>query len=431
VKIEPKILYNLQRWYINSFITFEILGGVVLKNIVIFTMGTRGDVQPYIYLAQALIKERHRVTIGTHPCWKKLVNSAMIEFTPIGPDIDIEYEAAAIRGRTKNPVFSMLKTMKFVFNIIKNSSKDIYESCRSKDLVIVSHSQMGATEAEVLDIETINVTLQTEMIPEVNRKKTLRDKVFGALINPQMVRPYNEIRKLYHLPKVKSMDEVMSPKLNLIPISRYIIEQNPYWDKKNKIVGYWYNDDSDYEPEENLKAFLSAGVRPIILALGAMSFESKKEKEKLNIFVNAFQKTGMRAIIQGFNKTLADYQLPETMISVGSIPHSWLFKQGYCVIHHCGFGTSASSLLYSIPTISVPHVLDQFAFAEHLYKLKVSVKPIKASELSEEKLISAINELKANYSEIHNRVEDLAKKMQEENGLENAVRLIESAVDAH
>jgi sterol 3beta-glucosyltransferase len=398
---------------------------VDLKSIVIFTMGTRGDVQPYIYLAQALIKEGHKVTIGTHPCLKKLVTGAMIEFTPIGPDIDIEYEAAVIRGRTKNPIFSMLKTMKFVFNIIENSSKDIYENCKNKDLVIVSHSQMGATEAEALGLETINVTLQTEMIPEINRKKNLRDKVFGALINPQIVKPYIKIRKLYNLPKVKSMDEVMSPKLNLIPISRYIVEQNPYWDKRNKIVGYWYDNDNSYQPEEKLKAFLSAGDKPIILALGAMSFESKKEKEKLDIFVGAFPKTGMRAIIQGFNKTLTDYKLPETIISAGSIPHSWLFKQGYCVIHHCGFGTSASSLLYGIPTISVPHVLDQFAFAEHLYKLKVSVTPIKASKLNEEKLISAINALKANYSEIHDCVKDLAKKMQEENGLENAVKLIE------
>lgn len=398
-----------------------------MKNIVVFTMGTRGDIQPYIYLAQALIKEGYRATIGTHPCWKKLITGAAVQFTPIGPDIDIEYEAAVIRGRTKNPVLSMLKTMKFVFNIVENSSKDIYESCRSKDLVIVSHSLMGATEAEALGIETVNVTLQTEMIPETNKQKTLRDKVLAALINPQMVKPYNKIRKLYHLPKVKSMDQVMSPKLNLIPISRYIAEENPYWDKKNKIVGYWYNNYDSYQPEEKLRAFLSAGDKPIILTLGAMSFESKQEKEKLDIFVGAFQKTGMRAIIQGFNKTLIDYQLPETMISVGSVPHSWLFRQGCCVIHHCGFGTSASSLLYGIPTISVPHVLDQFAFADRLYKLKVSVKPINASKLSEAKLISAINELKANYSEMHDRVQDLAEKMQEENGLDNAVRLIKKA----
>ncbi|MFA9466280.1 MAG: hypothetical protein ACERKN_18590 [Velocimicrobium sp.] len=68
-------------------------------------------------------------------------------------------------------------------------------------------------------------------------------------------------------------------------------------------------------------------------------------------------------------------------------------------------------------------------FAERLYKLEVSVTPIKASELSEEKLINAINELKTNYSKIYNCVVDLSKKMQEENGLLNAVRLIKSATD--
>ena len=397
-------------------------------NVVIFTMGTRGDVQPYIYLARALIKAGYKVTIGTHPCWKHLVTSAMILFAPIGPDIDIEYEAAVIRGRTKNPMLSMLKTMKFVFKIIEQSSGDIYECCKGKDLVIVSHSQMGATEAEALKIKTVNVTLQTEMIPESNKQKALIDKALGALINSQMVKPYNKIRKLYNLPKVKSIDKVMSPILNIIPVSCYVVEQNPYWDKKNKVVGYWYNLDESYQPDKKLKAFLSAGDKPIILALGAMAFESKQEKEKLDIFVHAFQKAGMRAIIQGFNKTLIDYHLPETMISVDSLPHSWLFKQGYCVIHHCGFGTSAASMLYGIPSIPIPHVLDQFAFADRLYKLKVSVKPIKASKLSVERLTSAIDELKTNYNELHDCVVNLSQKMKDENGLENAVTLINNAV---
>lgn len=397
-----------------------------MKKIVIFTMGTRGDVQPYIYLAQELIKGGYSVKIGTHPYWKSLIISSGIEFDPIGPDIDIEYEAAVIRGNTKNPMMSMLKTMKFVFKIIEQSTQNIYESCKGNDLVIVSHSQMGATEAEVLKIPTVNVTLQTEMIPEVNKKKTLVDKIFGAFINQQMVKPYNKIRKLYSLPPLKSMDKVMSKNLNLIPISRYVVEENPYWDKKNKVTGYWYSNDVDYQPEEKIKAFLSTGDKPIILALGAMSFESKEEREKLDIFVHAFEKTGMRAIIQGFNKTLPQYELPETMMSIGSVPHSWLFKEGYCVIHHCGFGTSASAMLCGIPSITIPHVLDQFAFAERLFKFKASLKPIKASELDEENLINAIYELKSNYSDIRDNVEKLSHMMLNENGLENAVKLIES-----
>ena len=42
-----------------------------MKKIAMFTMGTRGDVQPYIYLAQELIQNGCSVVLGSHPCWEK------------------------------------------------------------------------------------------------------------------------------------------------------------------------------------------------------------------------------------------------------------------------------------------------------------------------------------------------------------------------
>ena len=135
-----------------------------MKKTAIFTMGTRGDVQPYIFLSKELIKNGYEVTLGSHPCWRELVEAAGIQFEPIGPDIDIEKEAAAIRGAVSNPAMSMLKTMNFVFRIIQESTTEVYEACKGKDFIIVSHSQMGAVEAGVLGIPTVNVTLQTEMI---------------------------------------------------------------------------------------------------------------------------------------------------------------------------------------------------------------------------------------------------------------------------
>ncbi len=75
--------------------------------IAVFTMGTRGDIQPYIYLARFLNKRGHQTIIGSHPCWRRLVEDAFIEFVPIGPDINIENEAAAIRGKSANAVLSI------------------------------------------------------------------------------------------------------------------------------------------------------------------------------------------------------------------------------------------------------------------------------------------------------------------------------------
>lgn len=398
-----------------------------MKKIVMFTMGTRGDVQPYIYLARALNKAGYEAVIGSHPCWKELIEKAGSSFLPIGPDIDIEKEAAIIRGKNSNPIVSMMKTMNFVFKIIQNSTDEIYEACKGKDLVIVSHSQMGATEAEVLGIPTVNVTLQTEMIAEKLKRQKWMDKLVGKLIGAQMAKPYNKIRKVYGLPKVKSADEIISKKLNMIPISKYVKERNPYWESQHILTGYWYEEE-EYIPEKRMMDFLESGEKPIILALGAMSFEDKEDRERLEMFVDAFKATGKRAVIQGFQKTLQNYILPDSMIACGSVPHSWLFKQGYCVIHHCGFGTASASMIYGIPSIPIPHVLDQMGGAMQLEKIGVSVKPIQAKELSKERVIEAIMEMQQTYVEKKRNAEELSKKLQGECGLENAVELIGKAM---
>lgn len=400
-----------------------------MKKIAMFTMGTRGDVQPYIFLSKQLIKEGFDIILGSHPCWRQLIEESGIKFEPIGPDIDIEKEAAIIRGKNSNPVISMLKTMNFVFKIIQNSSEEIYEVCKGKDLIIISHSQMGAVEARVLGIPIVNVTLQKEMIAESLKPKTFKDKLLGGMIAKQVAKPYNKIRKKYGLKPVKSADEIMSKELNLIPISKYVLERNPYWEDKNVLTGYWYDDELDYVPADNLVEFMNQGEAPVVLALGAMSFEDKSEKDKLDMFVNAFKKTGCRAIIQGFQKTLMDYELPETMFACGSIPHSWLFEHSKFVIHHCGFGTSAATMIYGIPSIPVPHVLDQLGFAIQLNDINVATKPIKSKDLSEQTIISAIEEMKCTYDEKKKNAMAISEKIKSENGVAEAVRLIEKVME--
>jgi len=400
-----------------------------MKKIAMFTMGTRGDVQPYIYLSKGLMRKGYDVVLGTHPCWRGLVEEAGIHFEPVGPDIDIEKETTIIRGQSKNAMMSLLKTMNFIMKIIEGSSEEVYEICKGKDLVIVTHSQMGAVEAGILGIPKVNVTLQTEMIGEKLRKQKFGEKLIGGFIAKQAAKPTNKIRKLYGLKPVKSADEEMSDKLNLIPISKYVLDRNPYWEEKNVICGYWCDEEEEYIPDERLKSFVESGEKPVVLALGAMSFEAEADRNKLDMFVKAFEKTGSRAIIQGFQKTLKDYDLPDTMIAVGSVPHSWLFRNAKFVIHHCGFGTTAATMIYGVPSIPVPHVLDQLGFAMQLEKKNVATKHIKAKDLSEQTITEAIEEMNVNYADKKRNAELISGKIATENGVAEAVRLIESVMD--
>lgn len=401
--------------------------------ILIPTMGTRGDIQPYIALSTKLINSGFEVTIATHPCWKVLIESYNVKFLPIGPDINIEYETAYIRGKSKNWIIGMIRTMRFVFNIIEKSTFEIKELCSDVDLVIASHSNIGAIEAEACKVPFISITLQPDIIPKKFQKKSkikdISDKLIGSIINPLMVGPYNKLRKIHGLKKIKSFDQLLSPLLNIVPISPIIYPPNMFWEEKNKVVGYWLIDESmNYKPTDLLMNFIKFGPPPIIITLGAMGFESKEENQKLEVLINSINKTKMRAIIQGFNKTLENYQLGENIIAIGNVPHTWMFKYGYCIIHHGGMSTTATAIYSGIPSIVIPHITDQYFWANRVYELKVGPKPIPSKDLSVDSLVNAINVIKNNYEQFNNSAKLLAEMVKGENGLEKTMELIEGTV---
>jgi sterol 3beta-glucosyltransferase len=401
--------------------------------ILIPTMGTRGDVQPYIALAEKLKLSGFDAVIATHPCWRKLICGYNIEFAPIGPDIDIEYEAAKIRGNAKHWILGALQTAKFIMSNMEKASDELLKLCKECDLVIVSHSQVGGAEAEASGVPYISVSLQPDVIPkklDENRiYKRFKNNLISAIISPPMVAPYNKLRTKLGLKKVKTFDQLISPYLNIIPISSTVYPPNELWEDKNKVIGYWFLDDfENYSPSWELKEFLEGGPPPVIVALGAMSFESSTEKNKLDIIVNSISKSGMRGIIQGFNRTMENYILPNNIIRVDSIPHSWLFRQGYCVIHHGGLGTTASALKAGVPAIVIPHVLDQYLWANKIYELNAGPKPVSCKDLTESNLIEVIDTLKRNYNEISSSVKAISEKINNEDGLTKTVEIIKEVL---
>ncbi len=155
-----------------------------------------------------------------------------------------------------------------------------------------------------------------------------------------------------------------------------------------------------------------------------MSFETEEDKSKLDILINSVNKVKMRVIIQGFTKTLENYKLGDNIIEVESIPHTWLFKRGYCIIHHGGMSTTATAIYSGVPAIVIPHITDQFYWAKRVYELNLGPKPIRSKDLSEDSLVNAINIVKNNYEQFSNSSKTLANKLKSENGLDKTIELI-------
>ena len=116
------------------------------------------------------------------------------------------------------------------------------------------------------------------------------------------------------------------------------------------------------------------------------------------------------------------------MMAVGSVPHSWLLRHCSFVVHHCGFGTSAATMIYDIPSIPVPHVLDQLGFAMQLRNINVATEPLKAKDLTEESIYNAVVQMQNTYEEKRKNAEEISEKIRTEGGISQAVQLIESII---
>jgi UDP:flavonoid glycosyltransferase YjiC (YdhE family) len=79
--------------------------------ILIPTIGTLGDVQQFIALAQGLSVAEHTVTLPSNPILRNLVESHGVLFGLTGPDIDLAKEVTVICKAARSPVVILIKCM--------------------------------------------------------------------------------------------------------------------------------------------------------------------------------------------------------------------------------------------------------------------------------------------------------------------------------
>ncbi|MEJ2353751.1 MAG: glycosyltransferase [Anaerolineales bacterium] len=397
--------------------------------IVIPTIGTRGDVQPYIALAQGLKRAGHIVTLMSHPMMRALVQSHGVAFAPMGPDIDIGEEAAAIRVRSRNVLVGLVRVMRFSFNMLEQSHEDILAECRKADLVVVSaQSAVGKNESDQLQLPYLSVTLLPWAIPWDDPERSLVKRMaYGAmdgLISVITTRPLNRIRKRQGLLPV-GKEGFTSIYLNLVPVSPLVFAPNPHWEPRHRIVGYWFAEEpSEWQPAVEILDFLEDGEPPLVVSLGAMSFGSHDALESASLFVDAIQQAGLRAIVQGWEKGLAELSLPPTICAAGSLPHSWLLPRSAGVVHHGGFGTTAAGLRAGIPHLVIPHIADQFFWGQRVHQLGVGLPAIRRTQLTVRRLADALDELVRD-NELRAVASLLGEQIRAENGVDRAISLIE------
>ena len=387
----PPILFDDPRASIINFKPTESL------RVTCLTIGSRGDVQPYIALCKGLMAEGHKVKIATHAEFEPWVRKHGIDFSPVDGD-----PAELMRICVENGMFtySFLKEASLKFRgWIDELLTSAWTACQDSDILIESPSAMaGIHIAEALGIPYFRAFTmpwtRTRAYPHAfavpDHKMggaynyltyVMFDNVFWKAIAGQV----NRWRKKELGLRSTNLDKMQPNKVPfLYNFSPSVVVPPLDYSDWIRVTGYWFLDEaSDWSPPKDLTDFIlqarADGKKIVYIGFGSIVVSDPTALTRT--VVESVLKADVRCILsKGWSDRLGnkdaavpEVPLPPEILQIKSAPHDWLFKQIDAAAHHGGAGTTGASLRAGLPTIVKPFFGDQFFFGSRLEDLGVGI----------------------------------------------------------
>jgi sterol 3beta-glucosyltransferase len=399
--------------------------------IALTTIGSRGDIQPYIALGIELQKNGYSVTILTHPWAKQIVSFYGLSHISVGDDIDINYSAKQFVENSSNNLKGFKFALNFIYGTLRNCHKDFLLALKDFDLVI-GHGIVGEAEADILNKPFIQVSIAPMGLPKEYWKSKniikefsvyLSDKIMGAIFG----KPYIRFRRDVGVSNFRNKNAY--PYLAIIPIPLFLQSPNSNWKNSTEISGYFFADTpNDYSPPKDLISFVKHEEKPILITFGSMFHNQEQTNHLFKIVCESLDKSGTRAVLIMPDSNEKEVVIPENVYIAKQIPYSWLLGQVEIVVHHFGFGTTAEVLKAGLPSIPIPHIFDQKIRASAIHKLGYAFKPLNINQINSNILSSAIVHVK-NDQKMKRKCNEAGKKISDEKGTDNAVKLINKYIE--
>jgi sterol 3beta-glucosyltransferase len=410
--------------------------------ITILTIGSRGDVQPYIALAVELKKAGQRVRVATFENFGSFVTDHKLELYPIQGDISKIASSNFLQDahQADNP-FKFLLSFNKLKSLVFDLQKDFLEACKGSDAIVYHPGvSIGYFIAQHFKVPGILATpfpmTPTRTYPSLifydklhlgGSVNFITHKIFEQIMWMVSSAPIKRFWKqeFGHAPKGFSQPygrQTTRRYPTITSCSNYVFPKPDDWPEHVHNTGYWFLDEPDWIPPEDLLYFLEKGQPPVYVGFGSIG-NPAEAAQTTDIVIRALALSGQRGILaMGWSGMSKVDQIPNNIFVLESAPHSWLFPRMSAVVHHGGAGTTAAGLRAGVPNIVVPFSNDQFAWGRRVYELGAGPKPIPRKQLTAEKLSDTIQFALAD--EIRNTAKDLGKKIQSENGAAIAAKII-------
>ncbi|MBD2293364.1 glycosyltransferase family 1 protein [Anabaena sphaerica FACHB-251] len=415
-------------------------------NITILTWGSDGDLIPYIALGLGLQRAGHLVKIATTIYAKDLVTQWGLEFIPV--DCKAWYKDFLV-GSHQNP-FVIAEYYNYVLQPVEESFLPILKDvCSGAEAIIFSPPAFAAFEL----LEKLGIPGYAACVVPLHPTRAFSNHFtptnwqfggtynwltytfFNQLLWQYIQKPINQWRQeILQLPPVSRFADPLSrmckAKIPFIYGYSPAFVPKPFdWPDWVNVTGYWFLDKpKNWQPPQDLVDFIAADSPPVYIGFGYKAGWDQKALMKLSL--EALALSGQRGIVLMGDDLTNEFDLPDEVFPIEWVPFDWLFPQMAAVVHHGGCGTVAAALGAGVPNIIVPYNYDNFFWSYRISDLGIGSQPLHFKNLTPEKLAVAIKAV-VNDKVIQNKVMEMSKSIQAEDGVPTAVELIQHYLGIH
>ncbi len=422
-------------------------------NILLTTLGSGGDVYPFIAIGRELVRRGHTVKLMTNPHFEAAVLAGGLPFVGLGTEA--EYLEAITHADLVHPSRGPAHVLQ---HLVFGPAQEMYTAVRrvarqmDADAIVRHHICFGAGWAaekeRMLDIPCtlapifwINWRSPSVfgMVPFVLPKPLARISLAIRTLGGRWVidRPCNVIRRELGLPPQRDMFSRNSRGTGISlglwsPALRGPVEGDP---AGGIICGAAVHDDGDEANAGNegrrgdlpaeLDAFVRTAAAPVCFTLGTSVAHHAPEFYRHAAAALATNK--LRGVfVTGPGDASAAEQICAAsngaIFAAGYVPYSRLLHRCSAVVHHGGIGTVHACLKAGVPQLVVPFANDEFDNAARISRLRCGAG-LRASKLSDRALSAVLGVVTSGV--LRQRAKQIGQQMAAENGAVTAADCIE------
>jgi rhamnosyltransferase subunit B len=360
--------------------------------VLLATVGSVGDMHPFLGLGQALQRQAHTVRFMASPVHAARVAASGLDFQPMG-------SAASFEATADDPALWDPRTAMAVFwRGLRSSLQALPEAALAlpadEPATLLVHPLL-LPAADLARARRPGLRVVAAWLAPQNLRSCHDPMMLGPLHIPRWV-PMALRRALWRRIDRRFIDPAPLPELNaarqaagLAPVAHFMPHLNAVADQSITLFPSWFagtppdwpqpllrgsfplfEPSADHTLNREVLAFLARGEAPVVITLGTFQRHGGPLLAQL---VAAVRALGRRSLVLAADRAQLPLPPADDLLWQPYVPLRLLLPHAAALVHHGGIGTTAEALRAGRPQLVLPWAFDQFDNAQRVVALGVAL----------------------------------------------------------